>query len=126
MDKYTSISDKGVREKVYWKYDGCCAYCGTPVEIDNFQIDHIEPLRRHLDDISRKGKNVIENYNPACRSCNATKGSLGLEQFRQELYLKLDRLSRDEPRYRILRRIGVIEEYRDKILFHFEKIESNE
>lgn len=33
---------KKVRQKVYEKYDGHCAYCGKKLEYKDMQVDHIQ------------------------------------------------------------------------------------
>jgi len=47
------------------KYDNCCLCCG---EVKPLTIDHIIP-------ISEGGSSDIENIQPLCRSCNASKGT---------------------------------------------------
>jgi len=47
------------------EYGGKCAYCGAT---ENLEIDHIRP-------ISMGGTNTIDNVQPLCRSCNASKGA---------------------------------------------------
>lgn len=51
------------------KYNYKCAYCGT--EFD----ENILPEKDHIIPISKGGNNTKENIVPACRSCNAKKGS---------------------------------------------------
>ena len=62
------------RQAVYDKYNGLCAYSGTPLE-DDWQIDHIVP--RHLG-----GTNDISNLIPAQKIINHYKRALPLEDFR--------------------------------------------
>lgn len=76
-----SIS-KAIREQVYNKHNGHCAYCGQTIAIKDMQVDHIDPQRRYGD------KNVAdrtENLNPSCRRCNHYKRANGLETFRRYL-----------------------------------------
>ena len=58
---------KAVRQKVYQKYDGHCAYCGRPIDYKDMQVDHIQA---HI----LGGPDNLENYNPTCRQCNFYKG----------------------------------------------------
>lgn len=63
-----------LREQVYNKYNGRCAYSGTPLE-DDWQVDHFMPIR-HC------GKSDIDNLLPAQKIINHYKRALTLEQFR--------------------------------------------
>ena len=45
MQKRKSLSPK-VREAVYYKYDGHCAYCGKELTPKEFQVDHLIPVQR--------------------------------------------------------------------------------
>ena len=47
-----------------------CAYCdNTPIDDKSLTIDHVKPK-------SRGGEDRTTNCIPACKSCNADKGSL--------------------------------------------------
>ena len=35
---------KAMRQKVYDKYDGHCAYCGRKIKMREMQVDHIIPI----------------------------------------------------------------------------------
>lgn len=63
------------------RYQGRCAYCGA--KPDALQMDHVVP-------ISRGGRHGIGNIVPACRACNASKGSKFLAVWRYK-YLPLAR-----------------------------------
>ena len=52
-----------------------CIYCGQPVTEDTVTIEHIMPIQRG-------GHNVIDNVEPCCRSCNLSKGTKTLEEWR--------------------------------------------
>ena len=54
--------NKTIRERVYAKYDGHCAYCGKQIEYKDMQIDHIEAQRLYSKEISDRE----ENLNPSC------------------------------------------------------------
>jgi 5-methylcytosine-specific restriction endonuclease McrA len=112
------IDNKQIRKIIYKKFNGHCAYCGC--ELNNFQIDHIIPLKRHIKK-SKTELNTIDNFNPVCKSCNASKSTLSLEKWRKEIRLKLKRIYRDNSIYRILLRFGLIEKKDIEVIFYFEK-----
>lgn len=64
-DKYIS---KEMREKVFQKYDGRCAYCGKEC-IAPYHIDHKIP-------VCRGGSTTLENLALACKECNQKKYTL--------------------------------------------------
>jgi 5-methylcytosine-specific restriction endonuclease McrA len=119
------------RKIVYKKYKGKCAYCGEDLEYRKMQVDHITPKYRktsHKEAASwglLKGTNDIENLNPSCRSCNASKSTFTIDNWRKELVLKEMRLMRDSSVYRILKRFEVIKVVKNEILFHFEIKKNN-
>lgn len=59
-------------EEIKIQFNYLCAYCGR----SGFKLtmDHISP-------ISRGGNHTVNNLVPACRSCNASKGSKDLLHF---------------------------------------------
>lgn len=58
------------RDALLEKFNGCCAYCGGPVET----WDHIVP-------VSQGGRTELGNMLPACRSCNSKKKDQHVEDF---------------------------------------------
>jgi hypothetical protein len=115
-------SNPKIRKTVFDKFNGHCAYCGCEISFRKFNIDHIIPRRRHCGDYSKMGENSIENYNPSCQSCNFSKSTFSIEQWRNELSLKLSRLNRDSSTFCILKRFGVVKEVKTQIIFYFEKV----
>ena len=115
------------RKEVFDKYDGHCAYCGCKLSINNFAVDHIDPIFRGYTEKQlgwynrERGKDSMENYNPCCKSCNSSKSTFTIEQWRKEISMKFDRIKRDCSSYSMLLRFGFIEEKRDKITFYFER-----
>jgi 5-methylcytosine-specific restriction endonuclease McrA len=113
------------REVVYNKFKGKCAYCGNPLLYKNMDVDHIVPKHRgstHSEIRAyglEKGTNDIENLNPSCKSCNSSKSTFTVSNWKKQLELKHDRLLRDNASYRILNRFGAIK-YNNNITFHFE------
>ena len=74
------------REKIYFKYGGLCAYSGTKLK-DDWEADHINPLRRNL-----------ENIAPCQKIINHYKHSLSLEDFRHRvnnLHLQIAKLPKN-------------------------------
>jgi len=115
---------KGIRISVWNKYNKRCAYCGIKLQYDKMQIDHITPIHRgtlqsQLNVL--KGKNTIENYNPSCKSCNSSKSTYTVENWRYEISQKKDRLLRDSSTFRLLNRFKLITTRDKKVLFYFEK-----
>ena len=111
------------RELIYNKFGGKCAYCGCEILKTNFHVDHITALYRGTPQHmlkTKKGTSHIDNLNPSCVSCNSSKSTYSIEQWRSELELKTKRLIRDIPSFRILRRFGIIEIVEKKIVFYFE------
>ena len=80
--------NKKIREDVYKKYNGCCAYCGEEIKYKDMQVDHI--LSK-----AKGGLNEISNYNPSCRSCNHYKRTLDLDGFREYMETLHKRISND-------------------------------
>ena len=122
------------REIVFNKYDGRCAYCGCDLQ-KGWHIDHINPIRRNETDESiermnsyrktplTRGKDSIENYNPACRQCNIWKSTYSIEQFRKEVSEQVNRLNNYSANYRNAKRFGLVEEIIKPVIFYFEKAE---
>jgi hypothetical protein len=54
------------------RYDNCCFYCGAS---GRMTMDHVIPL-------TRGGKHSIGNVVPACRSCNSSKRSRTIVEWR--------------------------------------------
>lgn len=80
-------SSSYLRTAIYHAYKQQCAYCGTTFQQRNMHIDHIVPtnmqesrdpdLLKYLDELRDMGFIVdsIENYLPACPSCNMRKSN---------------------------------------------------
>lgn len=109
-----SLSKKA-RQAVYEKCGGHCAYCGTDIALPQMQVDHVIP-------IGLNGGNNMENYLPACRSCNYIKSTLSLENFRHTITRWPHTLERDSVTYKNAIRFGVITETPHDVVFYFEKI----
>lgn len=105
---------KQMRQQIYEKYNGRCAYCGQPILIKDMQVDHIVP-------VYKDGEDNMQNYNPACRMCNFYKSTYGVEQFRSRLGKLLGRLEKRQFIYRLARAYGLVEEHDSPIQFYFEK-----
>ena len=108
---------KKVRQEVYAKYNGHCAYCGKPIEYKDMQIDHLVSVYAH------GGTDDIDNLMPSCRACNYYKSTYPLEDFRKLLSTVVERLDRDFT-YRIAKTYGIITENDNPIVFYFERVEN--
>ena len=79
---------KKIREEVYQKYNGHCAYCGREIEYKDMQVDHF--IAKAV--INDEHTNDMSNLMPSCRMCNHYKRAHSLETFRryiQEIPKKL-------------------------------------
>lgn len=104
---------KAIRQRVYKKYNGHCAYCGKAIAYKDMQVDHIQA--RYIG-----GKDNLENYNPACRPCNFYKSTMTIDQFRDELKKVQGRL-RKVFIYRLAVAYGLVEEKDLNVQFYFER-----
>lgn len=111
---------KKIRQQVYEKYGGHCAYCGCELEYKNMQVDHIEPVYRALYQ-GNEANNTTDNYNPSCRACNFYKGTWSLDQFRDNIeHMLIKKLHRDFN-YKMLVKYGMIHEDFKPVRFYFEE-----
>lgn len=112
--------NKQLRQQVYDKYNGHCAYCGCELEMKDMQIDHIESVYR-AEVLHKQVDNTIDNFMPACPSCNYYKHTDTIEQFRSNLTDMLMRNVRRPFDYRLAVKYGLVVEKIQPIKFYFEK-----
>lgn len=95
-----------LREKVYNKFGGKCAYSGTHLE-DDWQVDHLIP-KRHFKDKVLKGVDDIENLVPAQKIINHYKRGESLEVFREwklgKLHERLKKLPKNPQSPKTIKR----------------------
>lgn len=117
---------KTKRVEIWNKFGQRCAYCGCVLEYNKMQVDHIAPIfrgssQKELDYYSiTKGTNKIHNLNPSCGSCNSSKSTFTIEQWRSEIEKKTNRIRRDVSTFRILERFGIIKVIKSEVNFYFE------
>ena len=118
-----------LRERVYVKCGGHCAYCGREITMKEMQGDHLTPLYRNdtadalaMDGI-KKGTDDFSNLMPSCRACNFRKGTLPVEKFRQEIRSQCDRAIERSFQVRMSLAYGLLEHHDHEIKFYFEKLE---
>lgn len=107
---------KNIREQVYQKYNGHCAYCGCKLEFKDMQVDHLIPVW------SQSGSSELENLMPACRMCNYYKDTFTLDKFKENLETLHKRLAKTFI-YRLALKYGLIQENQKHIKFYFEELE---
>jgi hypothetical protein len=100
------------RREIFLKFAGRCAYCGQPLQLTNFQIDHIEPFP-----VNHKSHNL----NPSCRYCNFFKSNLSLEDFRKKIALTFFIAQFKTPHIELLIRYNLIQFNTRTVVFYFEK-----
>lgn len=84
----------GVRDQVYDKYGGRCAYSGTQLKED-WQVDHLVPLVAFRRGYATGDPNHIDNLVPTQAIINHYKRSLSVESFRKRiktLHVRLEKL----------------------------------
>ena len=119
------MARKNKRQITYEKFNGKCAYCGCDILFKDMHLDHITPKYRGTTNQElekygiSKGSEHLDNLNPSCASCNSSKSTFTVENWRKELELKHTRLLRDNSSYRILHRFGMIK-VKSGITFYFE------
>lgn len=137
--------NKKERQQIFDKYNGRCAYCGCDLQ-KGWHVDHAEPIRRGLKykkDANGKylydengehfkeyyethpDRNVVQNYMPACVSCNINKRSDTIEQFRKNIQGYLNSLNLRMVQYKMVKKYGLVQETNKPVIFHFETVESS-
>lgn len=105
---------KRMREYLYRKMQGRCAYCGQKIDISEMQIDHILP-------VSRGGSDNIDNLICSCQSCNHYKRAANLPEFRKKIFTMIDRLKKDYV-FKVALRYGMITLNNVDDNFYFERL----
>ena len=124
---------KAIRQMVYDKYNGHCAYCGKGIAMKDMQIDHITPVmwavygtkkqRESIEQMVATGTmDSIDNDMPACRSCNYYKGMGDIESLRNRILTQLDHTCCSSFQVRLAMQYGMIEYKPWDGKFYFERI----
>lgn len=104
---------KQKRKRVYTKFNGHCAYCGTEITYENMQVDHIVSR-------SNGGTDDINNLYPSCGMCNLFKGPLNLKLFRREIKKQTESIC-NHYQVRMALAYGLIQKTNTEVSFYFEK-----
>lgn len=80
-----------IRQQVYVKFKGLCAYTGKPLGQD-WQIDHIEP--HFYARMWQRDPDRLDNLVPALRIINHYKRCRDLEEFRKYMLTFHERLKK--------------------------------
>ncbi len=111
---------KNIRQQVYEKYNGHCAYCGCELEYKDMQVDHVDSVYR-AEYNHRDVDDTVNNYMPACRSCNFYKSVYSIEQFRNNIETMLIGKLHKDFNYKMLVKYGMVREEFKPVKFYFEK-----
>ena len=131
------ISKKN-REIIKQKFNGLCAYSGTPLE-DDWEIDHIKPQFYYKLGIEKGNKDDMSNLIPTQKLINHYKRGLSLEEFRTwylgGLHKRLAKLpknprtekskKRNEYMWKIANYFGITENKPFDGVFYFECIKND-
>ena len=107
---------KAIREAVYSKYNGRCAYCGREIAYKDMQVDHFVAKRGW----NESGSDDISNLMPSCRMCNHYKRANSLETFRHYIQ-EIPRKLRENYIYKVGVVYGNVIECEKPIIFFFEQ-----
>lgn len=85
---------KKLRQKLWERYGGRCAYCGRSIAYKEMQVDHYYPqckekfyLRRFKIDVHAEA-----NLMPTCRRCNHYKRARTPKQFKELMHTLHERI----------------------------------
>ena len=106
---------KKMRETVWQKYGGRCAYCGRKIKLCDMQVDHFIPKNGYF----AQGTDDLSNLMPSCRMCNHYKRANPLELFRTYI-AEIPRKLRGNYIYKVGVAYGNITENEKPIVFFFE------
>lgn len=116
---------KRIREQVYNKYNGHCAYCGCELEYKDMQVDHINSVYRAIY-IHNGVDECLSNYMPSCRQCNFYKSTFTLERFKERITDTLIPNLQKNFNYKLALKYGLISENIKPVKFYYERIEDGE
>lgn len=103
-----------------------CGYCGCKITYKEMQVDHIEAVYLHEEELNAgqaQEINSIENYMPACRMCNFYKSTMSVESFRKQLETLPERLDKIFI-YRLAKKYGIVKEKCENVKFYFEEVKN--
>ena len=93
-----------VRQKIWEKYGGKCAYCGEPIPFKGMHVDHLIPLARGGADIIALACVIIVSPQESNKNSPCSKQQ-GLDSFTMRKYtygmIKREELTSPE-KYRII------------------------
>lgn len=119
---------KRIRELVYAKYNGHCAYCGCEMAYREMQVDHVKSLYVKsldydlADDPNVTQDNSLDNLMPSCRQCNYYKAEADIEGFRSKIRNWLERTCIDSFQVKLAIKYGILEYKPWNGKFYFETI----
>lgn len=117
---------KKIRQAVYAKYDGHCAYCGKVLAYKDMQLDHLIPKQRErFKRYTEEEIECFENYMPSCRRCNHYKRAHTLEYFRQMIEEIPQKLFRDSYIFKVGLDYKLVMTEPHKVVFYFEQVQSD-
>ncbi len=117
---------KKIRQAVYDKCKGHCAYCGREIAYKDMQVDHVIPLERGVSKLwvedrgYQRGTDDFDNLLPSCRMCNFRKGTLSVDMFREQIIQQAEGVCKTFQG-RMSLAYGLIERVKKPIVFYFEK-----
>lgn len=65
---------KAYRRRVFNKQNGRCSMCGDKISFLHFTVDHVIP-------VSKGGKNILDNMEAMCETCNRMKDDILKQDF---------------------------------------------
>lgn len=123
---------KAIREKVYKKFNGRCAYCGQELP-KKWHVDHFEPILRTWSEPNLKaynerakkpilrGQDNFDNYMPSCPQCNLLKSSMSIESFRRTISNFINSLNLYSRQYQFAKKYGLLKETPMEVKFYYEQ-----
>ena len=115
------------REKIHQRYKGRCSYCGEKLEYTKMHVDHIIPKYRgwtnsELEQYGKvKGTDRLDNLTPSCATCNISKSTFSLDEWRDHLINKVKVLRNVGSNFRLMEKHKLVKVSLKPIVFYFEK-----
>jgi 5-methylcytosine-specific restriction endonuclease McrA len=88
--------------------------------------DRVEP-KQVFDKMLNPERDTLENSNPSCHSCNITKSSMSIGQFKEWIQTTTKRLNTaNYNNYKFGKRYGLIQETGIEVKFYFETVKQKQ